>query len=55
LPIGAGAAILVGQIAIAGPEWAELSLGIPAILIAYGAVVWRYGFREEDRRLFKRV
>jgi O-antigen/teichoic acid export membrane protein len=55
LPIGAGVAVLVGQIAIRGPEWAELSIGIPATLIAYGAFVWRFGFREEDRKLFKRI
>lgn len=54
LPIAAGVSVLVGQIVIRGPEWAELSLGIPAILIAYGAVVWRFGFRDEDRKLFRR-
>ncbi|WP_338467925.1 oligosaccharide flippase family protein [Novosphingobium sp. ZN18A2] len=36
------------------PEWAELSFGIAAILLVYGAVIWRLGFGPEDRVLFKR-
>lgn len=55
LPIAGSVAILVGQIMIRLPEWAELALGIPAILLAYGAVIWRYGFGEEDRRLFRKA
>ena len=35
------------------PEWAELIVGIPLILIAFGAVLWRWGFGPEDRELFK--
>ena len=35
------------------PEWAELSVGIPAILLAFGAVLWRRGFTAEDRELFR--
>ncbi len=50
----AAPAILVGWIAIRLPEWAELAFGIPAILLAYGAVIWRYGFGPEDRVLFRR-
>ena len=36
------------------PEWAELSFGIPAILLAYGFVIWHKGFGPEDRVLFRR-
>jgi len=35
------------------PEWAELLFGIPAILGAYLWVIWKRGFGEEDRRLFR--
>ena len=47
-------ALLVGQGVIMLPEWAELIFGIPAILIAYGWVIWRRGFGPEDRVLFRR-
>ncbi len=36
------------------PEWAELMLGIPAILLTYGWVIWHRGFGPEDRVLFRR-
>jgi O-antigen/teichoic acid export membrane protein len=36
------------------PEWAELAFGIPAILCAYGWVIWHKGFGPEDRVLFRR-
>lgn len=35
-------------------EWMELTFGIPAILAAYGLVIWRKGFGPEDRALFSR-
>jgi hypothetical protein len=35
------------------PEWAELIIGIPAILAAFGAVLWVKGFGPEDRELFR--
>ncbi len=47
-------AILVGMVAIRLPEWAELALGIPAILGAYCWVIWRWGFGPEDRVLFRK-
>ena len=53
LPIAGAVAVLVGQIIIRLPEWAELAIGIPAILAAYGWVIWRYGFGEDDRVLFR--
>jgi O-antigen/teichoic acid export membrane protein len=49
----AAAAVVAGQLAILLPEWAELSVGLPAIMIAFGAVLWWRGFSPEDRELFK--
>ncbi len=34
-------------------EWLELSAGIPAILLAFGLVVWIKGFGPADRELFR--
>ncbi|MCL6683796.1 lipopolysaccharide biosynthesis protein [Sphingomonas alba] len=34
-------------------EWLELVGGIPAILLAFGLVVWTRGFGPEDRELFR--
>ena len=50
----AAPAVLVGWIATQLPEWAELALGIPAILLVYGIVIWRKGFGPEDRVLFRK-
>ena len=49
----AAAALVVGQLIIRLPEWAELAFGIPAILGCFGAVLWFKGFGPEDRELFK--
>jgi O-antigen/teichoic acid export membrane protein len=49
----AAAAMVVGQIIIRLPEWAEIVFGIPAILAAFGAVLWFKGFGPEDRELFR--
>jgi O-antigen/teichoic acid export membrane protein len=35
-------------------EWVELAVGIPAILGAYGWMIWKRGFTHEDRVLFRR-
>ncbi len=48
-------AAAVGIVAVSGPEWSELVFGIPAILAAYGWVIWKYGFGEEDRVLFRKT
>jgi O-antigen/teichoic acid export membrane protein len=48
------AAILVGQVVVRLPEWAELIFGIPAILAVYGWLIWHRGFGPEDRVLFRR-
>ncbi len=47
------AALVVGQLVILLPEWTELLFGIPAILAAFGAVLWFKGFGHEDRELFR--
>lgn len=49
----AAAGLAVGQLAILMTEWAELLFGIPAILIAFGYVLWTKGFGPEDRELFR--
>lgn len=36
------------------PEWAELLLGVPAILGVYCWVIWHKGFGPEDRVLFRK-
>jgi hypothetical protein len=51
--LGGGGGVIVGQLVILLPEWAELVFGIPAILGAFGAVLWFKGFGPEDRELFK--
>ncbi len=51
----AAGGVLIGQIVIRLPEWAELAFGIPAILISYGWIIWKRGFQAEDRLLFKRL
>lgn len=47
------AGTIVGWIATHVPEWAELIVGMPAILISYGAIIWVKGFTREDRVLFR--
>ena len=54
LTILPGAVFANGWLATKLPEWAELLFGIPAILLAYGAVIWRKGFGPEDRVLFRK-
>ena len=50
----AAAGIAVGvPIRLWTPEWAQLIIGIPAILGAFGAVLWTKGFGPEDRELFR--
>jgi hypothetical protein len=35
------------------PQTLQLLLGVPAILIAFGAVLWTKGFGPADRELFR--
>jgi O-antigen/teichoic acid export membrane protein len=55
LLFAAAAAVAVGEVAILLPEWAELAFGIAAMLLAYGAVIWRWGFTDADRILFRKT
>ena len=36
------------------PRWAQVALGVPAILASYCAVIWRFGFGASDRVLFRK-
>ncbi|MEP0190457.1 MAG: lipopolysaccharide biosynthesis protein [Erythrobacter sp.] len=47
-------AVVVGWLTTYLPEWAELIIGVPLIAATYGLVIWKRGFGEEDRVLFKR-
>jgi O-antigen/teichoic acid export membrane protein len=50
----AAAAVVVGvPVRLFLPETLQLIIGIPAILAAFGAVLWTKGFGPEDRELFK--
>lgn len=49
----AAAGTVVGYGATLLPEWAELLFGIPAVLLAFGAVLWSKGFGPDDRELFR--
>ena len=55
--VWAGAAAgIVGYVCTLLPpqlEWLELVGGIPAILFAFGLVIWTKGFGPEDRELFR--
>ncbi|MGC6399994.1 lipopolysaccharide biosynthesis protein [Sphingomonas sp. FW199] len=46
---------LVGSAMTQLPEWAELTIGIPVMLIVYGVILWRFAFGPEDRALFSRI
>jgi hypothetical protein len=48
------AAVVVGFVAVRLPTWAELGIGAPLILAAFGVVVWYRGFTAEDRVLFSK-
>jgi len=53
--VWAGAAgIVVGQLVILMPEWAQLTIGVAMILAVYCWVIWTKGFGPEDRVLFRR-
>ncbi len=47
-------AALVGALAHLLPIWAELLIGVPAILGVYCLMIWRFGFGPEDRVLFRK-
>jgi O-antigen/teichoic acid export membrane protein len=52
----AAAAVLVGYSFTLLPpslEWVELAVGVPLVLLSFGFVVWKRGFTQEDRILFR--
>jgi O-antigen/teichoic acid export membrane protein len=56
--VAIGAAGLVGSAFMSLPrhyEWAELSIGMPAILITFLYVIIKFGFGPEDRSLFRKI
>ena len=53
LLLAGAAASLVGFGGTLLPEWLELSVGAPAILITFGLVIWYRGFTDDDRTLFR--
>lgn len=53
----AAAAALVGYLVMLLPrrfEFIELIIGIPLIMVTFGAVIWKWGFTEDDRILFRK-
>lgn len=50
----AAPAVVVGYGFTFLPEWVELVFGVPAVLGTYALVIWRRGFSEEDKVLFRR-
>nr|WP_066559066.1 lipopolysaccharide biosynthesis protein [Croceicoccus bisphenolivorans] len=48
-------AVAVGWAFTWVPEWIELAIGMPAILLTYGFVIWKRGFGPEDRVLFRKA
>ncbi|MEE4317802.1 MAG: lipopolysaccharide biosynthesis protein [Erythrobacter sp.] len=54
LVYAAGAAVVVGYAFTFLPEWIELVAGIPAVLATYALVIWRRGFDEGDKVLFRK-
>jgi O-antigen/teichoic acid export membrane protein len=50
----AAAAVVVGYAATLLPEWVELLLGIPAVLGTYAWIIWKRGFGEADKVLFRK-
>ena len=47
------ATVPVGLLIVQMRDLGQLVVGIPALLIVFGAVVWRWGFGADDRELFK--
>ena len=51
----AAAAAAIGAVITRIPEWSELVIGVPVVLVVYSYIIWRKGFTPEDRILFKRL
>ncbi len=50
----AAAAVVVGYAFTWTPEWMELVVGVPAMLGTYALVIWRRGFDDSDKVLFRK-
>jgi O-antigen/teichoic acid export membrane protein len=55
LLLAVAAAVIVGFGVTLLPGWMQLAFGIPAILGAYGWMIWTFGFGDEDRVLFRKT
>ncbi len=53
LPATIGAAA-VGLLVRGLADWAQIAVGIPAIILTFGAIMWKWGFRPDDRILFRK-
>ena len=54
LVYAAAPAVVVGYAFTWLPEWMELVIGVPAILGTYAFVIWRRGFDDADKVLFRK-
>jgi O-antigen/teichoic acid export membrane protein len=54
LVYAAAPAVVVGYAFTFLPEWVELVFGVPAILGTYALVIWRRGFDDGDKVLFRK-
>jgi O-antigen/teichoic acid export membrane protein len=54
LVYAAAPAVVVGYGFTWAPEWVELAVGVPAVLGTYALVIWRRGFDEGDKVLFRK-
>jgi len=54
LVYAAAPAVVVGYAFTWLPEWMELVFGVPAILGTYALVIWRRGFDDGDKALFRK-
>nr|WP_234032057.1 lipopolysaccharide biosynthesis protein [Porphyrobacter sp. SLTP] len=54
LVYAAAPAVVVGYAFTWLPEWMELVFGVPAILGTYALVIWRRGFDDGDKVLFRK-
>ena len=53
LPAAAGAAA-IGLLARTLPDVWQIAVGIPMIILTFGAIMWKWGFRPDDRVLFRK-
>ncbi len=53
LPAAAGAAA-IGLLARTLPDFWQIAVGIPMIILTFGAIMWTWGFRPDDRVLFRK-